>query len=96
MAPRRRAVTATDLDTLADRFRVDMIHIFMFFLILKKRDYISMALISFRRTTLRVMSWKKKIDRNGSNPLSIIVIFNLFYVRKAGFFFRNMDILSLK
>lgn len=45
-----------------------------------------MALISFRRTTLRVMSWKKKIDRNGSNPLSIIVIFNLFYVRKAGFF----------
>lgn len=36
VAPRRRAVTATDLDTLADRFRVDMIHIFMVFLILKK------------------------------------------------------------
>lgn len=39
MAPRRRAVTATDLDTLADRFRVDMIHIFMVLLILKKRLY---------------------------------------------------------
>lgn len=37
VAPRRRAVTATDLDTLADRFRVDMIHIFMVFLILKKK-----------------------------------------------------------
>lgn len=59
VALRRRAVTATDLDTLADRFRVDMIHIFMVFLILKKKDYISMALISFRRTTLWVMSWKK-------------------------------------
>lgn len=39
---------------------------------------------------------EKKIDRNGSNPLSIIVIFNLFYVRKAGFFFQEYGYLVIK
>lgn len=88
MAPRRRAVTATDLDTLADRFRVDMIHIFMVFLILKKRDYISMALISFRRTTLRVMSWKKILIETGLIRYQLLLFLISSMCEKLAFFSR--------
>lgn len=63
-----------------------MIHIFMFFLILKKRDYISMALISFRRTTLRVMSWKKKLIETGLIRYQLLLFLISSMCEKLAFF----------
>lgn len=55
-----------------------------------------MALISFRRTTLWVMSWKKKLIETGLIRYQLLLFLICSMCEKLAFFFRNMDILSLK